>query len=212
MLKLEVIKTEEWFFTMGGRIVKFDHKLLWNLLRLFFVLYIFLYTGYIFFIYVLHISLSVISMSTILMPSIFLLLMLLVYWKYTNTHIRSDRKVEKEYKAIITLGIIAPLLCTVILGLNEYKSIFTTEKWLNSDKEKVYMVDDLLNDYEMKEMTKDEVISLLGIPAETEYFKRDNNIVYYLGYERGLISIDSEWLVIAFDDDGKVNKYQVLTD
>ena len=61
-------------------------------------------------------------------------------------------------------------------------------------------------------MTKDEVISLLGTPPETEYFKSHNNIVYYLGFERGLISIDSEWLVIDFDDNEKVNKYQVLTD
>lgn len=192
--------------------MKVNQSLFWNLLRILFALYLLLYIGYIFFIYILHIAYSVSGLSAILLPSIFLLLMLLVFRKYTTTDFKSDRKVKREYNAIIILGITAPLLSTIILGLNEYKSIFTTEKWLHSNQERVYMVDDLLNDYEIKEMTKDEVISLLGTPSETEYFKSDNNIVYYLGYERGLISIDSEWLVIYFDDNEVVEKYRVLTD
>ena len=119
---------------------------------------------------------------------------------------------KNKFKIITTIGSVPPLLCAVILGLNEYKSSFTAEKWLNGDTEKVYMVDDLLNDYDIKEMTKDEVISLLGTPTTTEYFKVDNNIVYYLGNERGLISIDSEWLVIDFDESEKVSKYEIITD
>ena len=100
----------------------------------------------------------------------------------------------------------------VILGINEYQSTFTTEKWLNSDQGKVYMVDDLLTDYSLSGMTRAEVISLLGTPTETEYFKSDQNMVYYLGNERGFIPIDSEWLVIDFDDNERVHTYQVLTD
>ncbi|GKU82959.1 hypothetical protein NCCP28_23550 [Niallia sp. NCCP-28] len=73
-------------------------------------------------------------------------------------------------------------------------------------------MDNLLNDYELKELTKSDIISLLGPSTETDYFKEDNNIVYYLGNERGLISIDSEWLVINFDNNEKVTKYNVLTD
>lgn len=44
-------------------------------------------------------------------------------------------------------------------------------------------------------------MELLGDETNTDYFKEVNNIVYYLGDERGFISIDSEWLVIMFDND-----------
>ena len=192
--------------------MKFEQKLLWGLVSLFCILYVLLYFVYLFFISILHSSYSVISISAILLPFIFLLLLIFVIWKYTDTKLRSDRKVKNKFKIITTIGSVPPLLCAVILGLNEYKSSFTAEKWLNSETEKVYMVDDLLNDYDIKEMTKDEVIFLLGTPTTTEYFKDDNNIVYYLGNERGLISIDSEWLVIDFDESEKVSKYEIITD
>jgi outer membrane protein assembly factor BamE (lipoprotein component of BamABCDE complex) len=192
--------------------MKFDQKLLRRFLSLYGVFYVLLYVGYIFFIYVLHSSYSVISISAILLPFIFLLLLELVLWKHTDNNLRSDRKVKNKYKIITSLGSIPPLLCAVILGLSEYKSNFTADKWLNNHTERVYMVDDFLNDFDLNDKTKDEVISLLGTPTETEYFKDDNNIVYYLGDERGLIPIDSEWLVIDFDDRERVKKYDVLTD
>ena len=78
--------------------------------------------------------------------------------------------------------------------------------------ERVYMVDDLITTYDLKGKTKSEVMTLLGPPTDTEYFKNDKNIVYYLGNERGIISIDSEWLVIDFDNRDKVKDYVVRTD
>ena len=36
-------------------------------------------------------------------------------------------------------------------------------------------------------------------------------MVYYLGDERGFISIDSEWLIIHFVDD-VVNEYDIVID
>lgn len=62
------------------------------------------------------------------------------------------------------------------------------------------MVDDLLETYELKGMTKEEIILLLGEATDTEYFKTENNMVYYLGPERGWIRIDSEWLVLEFKE------------
>ncbi|WP_157967909.1 hypothetical protein [Paraliobacillus sp. X-1268] len=76
----------------------------------------------------------------------------------------------------------------------------------------MYIVDDLINTYDLKGKTKSEVMTLLGPPNETEYFKTEKNIVYYLGDERGFIPIDSEWLVIDFDGNEKVNNYVVRTD
>ena len=62
------------------------------------------------------------------------------------------------------------------------------------------MVDDLLEKHEIVGMYRNEIIELLGEPSDTEYFKESDNIVYWLGTERGLVRIDSEWLVIWFDD------------
>jgi outer membrane protein assembly factor BamE (lipoprotein component of BamABCDE complex) len=83
---------------------------------------------------------------------------------------------------------------------------------LNYPAERVCMVDDLLNEYKLVGKTKDGVSTLLGTPTATEYFKNENNIVYYLGDERELISIDSEWLVISFNSNQKVIKYEIHTD
>ncbi|WP_248561574.1 hypothetical protein [Niallia sp. NCCP-28] len=163
-------------------------------------------------IYTSHSSYSIVSIPAILLPFLFLLLFELLLWKQTNIQLKSNMKVKNKFKLITILSSVPLLLCTVILGINEYHSHFTTEKWLNDDSKRVYMVDNLLNDYELKELTKSDIISLLGPSTETDYFKEDNNIVYYLGNERGLISIDSEWLVINFDNNEKVTKYNVLTD
>jgi hypothetical protein len=35
---------------------------------------------------------------------------------------------------------------------------------------------------------------------------------YYLGPERGLFRIDSEWLFIDFDDQGVVERYSIYRD
>lgn len=55
------------------------------------------------------------------------------------------------------------------------------------------------------------VLGQLGPPHDGPYF-RDHDLVYYLGDERGLMGIDSEWLVIDFDRDGKVASYAVVSD
>ncbi|MBR8646162.1 hypothetical protein KEH51_26850 [[Brevibacterium] frigoritolerans] len=72
----------------------------------------------------------------------------------------------------------------VMLGVNESESRFTTERWLNDVEGRVYLVEDLINEHELIGMTKDEVFTLLGPPTEMEYFKEEDNVVYYLGDER----------------------------
>ncbi|WP_413021327.1 hypothetical protein [Peribacillus frigoritolerans] len=99
-----------------------------------------------------------------------------------------------------------------MLGVNESESRFTTERWLNDIEGRVYLVDDLINEHELIGITKDEVFTLLGSPTETEYFKEEDHVVYYLGDERGIIRIDSEWLVIWFDGSDKAMMYELRTD
>lgn len=59
--------------------------------------------------------------------------------------------------------------------------------------------------------TRAEVVALLGEPPPTEYFK-SWDLVYWLGPERGFISIDSEWLVVKLDAQGKVSDYRIVRD
>jgi hypothetical protein len=60
-------------------------------------------------------------------------------------------------------------------------------------------------------LTRVEVVSKLGEPRPTGYFK-DWSIVYILGAERSLMSIDSEWLVLRIDRAGRVSDVAIVRD
>ena len=60
-------------------------------------------------------------------------------------------------------------------------------------------------------MTREQVIAIVGEPDKTEYF-RDFDMVYWLGPERGFMSIDSEWLVFRLDDQNRVSEYKIVRD
>jgi len=73
------------------------------------------------------------------------------------------------------------------------------------------MIDDVVENI-LPGSTQDEIESLLGKSRNTSYFsesKRDS--IYMLGPERGF-GVDSEWLLIWFDDSGKFERYQIATD
>lgn len=80
-----------------------------------------------------------------------------------------------------------------------------------TDGVRVRMVDDLLRRHSFQGMTREQVIGLLGEPDKTGYFK-DWDLVYWLGPERGFMSIDSEWLVIRFDSQQKVTDFRMVSD
>jgi hypothetical protein len=73
------------------------------------------------------------------------------------------------------------------------------------------MVDDLLRKYQFSGMARQEVTNIIGEPDKTEYFK-DWDMVYWLGPERGFISIDSEWLVFRLDSQKKVKEFKIVSD
>lgn len=73
------------------------------------------------------------------------------------------------------------------------------------------MVDDLLDRTHFRGMPRGDVVALLGPPEHTEYF-RDYDLVYWLGPERGFLSIDSEWLVMRLDEQGRVREARLVTD
>lgn len=121
-----------------------------------------------------------------------------------TSHTESDSEGRKS-----RIG--AWLLCLTIvattLGVIVYRSVsrprFDSEVWKSvsdNDPGKLAMVDDLLAQNILVGMTRPEIDALLGTPPQTSYF-RDFDYVYWLGPERGFISIDSEWLCIDFDKD-----------
>ena len=79
------------------------------------------------------------------------------------------------------------------------------------DPIRIRMVDDLLNKNDFHGIARNEVVALLGETSKSGYFA-DWDLVYWLGPERGFISIDSEWLVFRLDANQKVIEYRIVTD
>lgn len=174
------------------------------------LLYVLLYFAYIFYIDFAHSSYSVISVPAILIPFILFLLVISTIWKVPA--IKNSVKAKSVLILTTIMGALPVLICAIMLGINESKSKFTSEKWNENISERVYMVDDLLDTYDLNGMSKSKVIALLGAPNEETSFSSEENAVYYLGNERGWISIDSEWLIIEFDSSNKVKNYFITTD
>jgi len=79
-----------------------------------------------------------------------------------------------------------------------------------NDPIRIWMVTDLLKRYSLQGMSRKQIDDLLGVPHPTSYF-REYDYVYWLGPERGVISIDSEWLGIKFEND-VVTEARILRD
>jgi len=135
---------------------------------------------------------------------------------------------HKTVLLVVTLMVI--LVCTVLswpfirLGgtiffasAEEYanRRTFDAALWQDSSQAdngiRIRMVDDLLTRHQLQGMTRGKIVELLGDPEDTPYFK-DWDLVYWLGPERGFFSIDSEWLVMRLDTQGRVSEYRLVTD
>jgi hypothetical protein len=100
-----------------------------------------------------------------------------------------------------------------VLSRKDFDSLSWTTSLTNDDSNpiRLTMVDSLLKKYKLSGMARTDLDALLGIPPKTDYFK-DYDYVYWLGPERGFMSIDSEWLAIKFDTQGKVSEAKILRD
>ena len=110
--------------------------------------------------------------------------------------IRRARK--QNMTALIVIGALLILLLTLSLRWHISHN-FTTEKWLAEPENRGRLVNDLLQEHTLTGMDTDALFALLGeeMPVPVESGKI--NYCYYLGPERGLISIDSEWLVLTVE-------------
>lgn len=90
---------------------------------------------------------------------------------------------------------------------------FDQAVWLDEQQEvaRLEMADRILARRALDGMTRAEVVAKLGEPPKTGYFP-DWNLVYWLGMERGFMRIDSEWLVVRCDANGRVSDYRIVRD
>ena len=73
------------------------------------------------------------------------------------------------------------------------------------------MVDDLLARDLLAGLSREQLAELLGEPAPSAGFAGWDQ-AYWLGRERGFISIDSEWLVLRYDAHGMLSEASLTRD
>ena len=92
---------------------------------------------------------------------------------------------------------------------------FGSADWRKSSEvRRGFMIDDLLQRFDLIGMTRSEVIDLLGEPPEAPAAYDDAwDFVYCLGPQRGsFFRIDSDWLVLHFDEANRVKEFDIDTD
>ena len=133
-------------------------------------------------------------------------------------------------RILVVLGLALGIPLLVCLGFAGYlfalpsiesyihRVPFSSEQWKARPLDdgtrwptRLRMADDLIARRILQGQPRHKVVQLLGPPDDTPYFA-DWNLVYRLGPERGLFSIDSEWLVIRLDTSGAVSEYRLVTD
>lgn len=95
---------------------------------------------------------------------------------------------------------------------------FVSSWWKSSDPNRSgllhirhRMADWLVFTHQLLGASSSEVVALLGQPPPADKF-RGNGLVYLLGPERGLISIDNEWLILTIGKAATIENAQVKSD
>jgi hypothetical protein len=116
---------------------------------------------------------------------------------------------------MIAVAILACLLGGVVWHVRYPGRAFDPVAWNDATQiERVVrqpMADRLIARDTLRGMTRAEVVRLLGEPLDIQPFS-GCDLAYYLGPERGFMSIDSECLVIRLGPDGRVIACKIVTD
>jgi hypothetical protein len=117
------------------------------------------------------------------------------------------------YGGTIAVLYIAVMMCMVfgpVLADYSQRGQFDSASWKAAawktavgrhSHARLRMVDDLLHRYNLVGMSRAKIVDLLGEPSSNESKQTSSEYIYYLGPERGFISIDDEWLDIKFQGD-----------
>ena len=114
------------------------------------------------------------------------------------------------------LGIVAALVigygfATGYLPIRPFDAALWRQVQTADNHVRLRMVEWLVRSGQLDGLTRSQVVELLGPPDGGPYFG-DWDFVYWLGPERGFMSIDSEWLVLRSGSDGRVAEYRVVGD
>ncbi|MCZ8532686.1 hypothetical protein [Psychrobacillus psychrodurans] len=173
------------------------------------ILYSLLFLGLAVFIAFFYATFSILSLSAVLVPLFLFLMFILILWKYSYLkHAQIGRTLLLVFAI---LSFIPPLFLIGMLGKNEEKLNFTTEKWLNYPDDRRYIVYDFLQENKIAGQTKEDIQKQLGVPEKNSFYSEQNAIEYLLGLELGFIQMDSSYLIIWFDEEDKVIDYEIVS-
>ena len=113
--------------------------------------------------------------------------------------------------AIASITVAAGVYWHLTRGPTEFVQSVWLQGEATADSQRLRMADGLLNSRVLLGMSRSEIVAMLGPPTSTDKF-RDSGMVYWLGPERGFMSIDSEWLTLNFDQAGKVRDVDIVRD
>ena len=113
--------------------------------------------------------------------------------------------------AIAFIAVAAGAYWHVTRGPTEFQRSVWLQGETTSGSPRLRMADGLLRSEILLGKSRTEIETMLGPPTSTDKF-RDSGLVYWLGPERGFISIDSEWLTLDFDQTGKVRDARIVAD
>ena len=112
---------------------------------------------------------------------------------------------------------VAALFLSPVFDEYRHRRTFDAAAWRRHEAKEVMwpdrlaMIDDLMERHALRGLSRDSVERLLG-PGDSTASWGEWDLVYLLGPERGLIRIDSEWLVVDFDAHGRVREYRLVRD
>ncbi len=131
---------------------------------------------------------------------------------WTEETVTQERRTLKRIQTVTLVCLVSIALLVGVFLLSYHKNHqFSPATWASTPEKRVSMVNDLLHQHELLGKTEQEILALLGVADETGYFYAENRFVYWLGAEPSLISIDSAWLLLDFEN-GVVVSCQVTTD
>lgn len=115
----------------------------------------------------------------------------------------SGKKLKKIIKNVLIIIIPALVIYVAIIYLAFIyvpQEAFTKEKWNTDAPEREHLLHSLLRKYDLKEMTRNDVISLLGT---NEAYITSDKVEYIISY--GVV--DPILFCITFDENGYVSEY-----
>lgn len=130
-----------------------------------------------------------------------------------------SKKIARTLKLFAALALVALIALAAYFHFTHGPTEFDREVWLAGEKQefspdapRLRMADGLIASRSLVGKTKEQVESLLGPQTDTNYFRPEYDLVYWLGAERSYISIDSEWLALKIGKGNVVSEARIVRD